>query len=54
MMEKIKLNKSVGQVVIAHGYELDPTTQYVIDFNNEIREQAAILSAVHTMGLLFQ
>lgn len=51
-MEKIKLNKSFGQVVIAHGYELDPTTQYVINLNNEIREQAAILSAVHTMGLL--
>lgn len=51
-MEKIKLNKSFGKLVMAHGYELDPTKQYIINLDNELKEQVAILDAVHTMGLL--
>ena len=50
-MEKVKLNKDMGQVVLAHGYELDPTKEYVIDFQEEFEKQTAIMMAVQTMGL---
>lgn len=51
-MKKIKLNKDFGQIVEAHGYELDPTKEYVINIKDELEEQAGILGAVQTMGLL--
>ena len=50
-MKKIKLNKDFGQIVEAHGYELDPTKKYVINISDELEEQAGILGAVQTMGL---
>ncbi|WGN89561.1 hypothetical protein [Ligilactobacillus faecis] len=50
-MEKIKLNKDFGQLVIPHGYELDPTKKYVINLENELREQENILNSVQMMGL---
>lgn len=51
-MEKIKLNKDFGKIVEAHGYKLDPTKEYVINIEDELEEQAGILRAVQTMGLL--
>ena len=51
-MQKIKLNKDFGQIVKAHGYELDPTKEYVINIQDELEEQKGILVAVQTMGLL--
>lgn len=50
-MQKIKLNKNFGKIVKAHGYELDPTKEYVINIQDESKEQSAILTAVQTMGL---
>ena len=50
-MKKIKLNKDMGQIVAAHGYELDPTEKYIINIENELNEQSAIMAAVQTMGL---
>lgn len=50
-MEKIKLNKDMGQVVLEHGYELDPTKEYVIDFDEEFEKQTAIMMTVQMMGL---
>lgn len=51
-MKKIKLNKDFGQIVKAYEYELDPTKEYVINIEDELEEQAGILRAVQTMGLL--
>lgn len=51
-MKKIKLNKDFGQIVEAHGYELDSTKEYVINIKDELEEQEGILRAVQTMGLL--
>ncbi len=50
-MEKLKLNKGLGKIVEAHGYELDVSKKYIINIENEINEQAAILTAVNAMGL---
>lgn len=50
-MKRIKLNKYFGEIVIAHGYELDPTEQYEINIMDELKQQKAILDAVRTMGL---
>ena len=49
--EKIKLNKDIGQIVVAHGYELDPVEKYIINIEDELNEQLAIMTAVRTMGL---
>ena len=50
-MKKIKLNKDLGKMVKAHGYEFDATIKYIINLKNEIEEQAAILTAINAMGL---
>lgn len=50
-MQKLKLNKNLGQLVPAHGFELDPTQKYIINVKNELEEQSAILMAIQTMGL---
>ena len=50
-MQKIKLNKEFGKAVIPSGYKLDATKQYTINFDIEIEEQMAILSAIQIMGL---
>ena len=50
-MKKIKLNKDIGKVVIAHGYELDPKEQYCIRLEDELEQQQSIFFAVTTMGL---
>lgn len=51
-MIKIKLNKDFGKIVKAHGYELDPTKEYVININDELKEQTGIMVAIQTMGLV--
>lgn len=50
-MQKLKLNKGLGQVVKAHGYELDPTKKYIINIEDELQEQSAIMASTQTMGL---
>lgn len=50
-MEKIKLNKDLGKMVEAHGYELDAKKEYIINTDDEIEEQANITATVHLMGL---
>lgn len=50
-MEKLKLNKDLGKLAEAHGYELDATKKYIINVKNEIPEQASILVAINSMGL---
>ena len=51
IVKKLKLNESMGQSVIVHGYELDATERYVIDIKHELNEQSAIITAIHTFGL---
>lgn len=50
-MKKLKLNERMGEVVVRHGYELDPTEQYVITLSDEMDKQTAIMGAVQAMGL---
>ena len=50
-MQKIKLNKDMGKIIPAHGYELDATQQYIINVKDELEHQSAILFAIQTMGL---
>lgn len=50
-MQKIKLNKNFGKIVQAHGYELVPTVEYIINIEDELKEQANIMAAVQAMGL---
>lgn len=37
-MQKIKLNKDFGQIVKAHGFELDATKKYVINMGDELEQ----------------
>ena len=41
----------MGQVVRAHGYELDTTERYVINIERELSKQSAILAVIQTIGL---
>lgn len=50
-MQKIKLNKNFGQVVVAHGYELDPAKKYIINIEDEFSQQQTILVTAQTMRL---
>lgn len=50
-MQKIKLNKNFGQIVNAHGFELDATKQYVINMEDEFEQQRNIIHAAQVMGL---
>lgn len=49
-MEKIKLNKNMGELVESHGYELNPSKEYLINLENEIETQASILQSIQIMG----
>ena len=46
----IKLNQNMGEMVAAHGYELDATKSYIIDLDAELEGQKAIISAIQCMG----
>lgn len=37
-MQKIKLNKNIGKLEIAHGYVLDPKTEYIITMMERSRK----------------
>ena len=50
-MKKLKLNENMGEVVKAHGYELDTTERYVINIEHELSEQSAIMAAIQSFGL---
>lgn len=50
-MQRIKLNKDFGQIVKAHGFELDATKKYVINIEDELEQQMDIMQAVQIMGL---
>ena len=41
----------MGQVVRAHGYELDATERYVINIERELSKQSAIMAVIQTIGL---
>ncbi len=41
----------MGQVVRAHGYELDTTERYVINIERELSKQSAIMAVIQTIGL---
>ena len=44
-MKKLKLNENMGEIVKAHGYELDAEERYVINIERELSEQSAIQAA---------
>lgn len=50
-MVNIKLNKSLGETVLSHGYELRPEQEYCICLSEEMKTQTDIFRAVHLMGL---
>lgn len=50
-MEKLKLNKDMGELVKPNGYNLDASKEYIIKLDDEIQEQISILQAVQMMGL---
>ena len=50
-MKKLKLNENMGKAVKAHGYELNTTERYVINIEDEISEQSAIITAIQSVGL---
>ena len=50
-MKKLKLNENMGEIVKAHGYELDAEERYVINIERELSEQSAIMAAIQSVGL---
>ena len=41
-MKKLKSNENMGEIVKAHGYELDAEERYVINIERELSEQSAL------------
>ena len=41
----------MGEIVKAHGYELDAEERYVINIERELSEQSAIMAAIQSVGL---
>lgn len=39
-VKKLKLNENMGEIVKAHGYELDAEERYVINIERELSEQS--------------
>ena len=50
-VKKLKLNENMGEIVKAHGYELDAEERYVINIERELSEQSAIMAARQSVGL---
>lgn len=50
-VKKLKLNENMGEIVKAHGYELDAEERYVINIERELSEQSAIMAAIQSVGL---
>ena len=49
-MKKIKLNEDSGLSISKDGYRLDSTEKYIINIENEIETQTAILASFQVMG----
>ena len=49
-MKKIKLNNTSEFKDAVGGYDLDPTQKYIIDLEEELEYQGAILNAFQIMG----
>lgn len=49
-MIKIKLNEDAGKIVSIDEYVLDPTEKYVIDIEEEMEFQKAIMRSFQIMG----
>lgn len=49
-MKKIKLNEDAGKIVSIDEYVLDPTEKYVIDIEEEMEFQKAIMRSFQIMG----
>lgn len=49
-MKKIKLNEDAGKIVSIDEYVLDPTEKYVIDIEEEMEFQIAIMRSFQIMG----
>ena len=50
-VKNLKLNENMGEIVKTHGYELDAEERYVINIEDEISEQSAIIAAIQSVGL---
>lgn len=48
-VKKLKLNENMGEIVKAHGYELDAEERYVINIERELSEQSAIMAAIQSV-----
>jgi len=49
-MKKIKLNENAGKITSVDEYVLDPTEKYVIDIEEEMEFQIAIMRSFQIMG----
>lgn len=49
-MKKIKLNENFGQITPIDEYELAPTEEYVIDVEEEIKSQWAMMKSFQIIG----
>lgn len=49
-MKKIKLNENAGKITSIDEYVLDPTEKYVIDIEEEMEFQKAIMRSFQIMG----
>lgn len=49
-MKKIKLNENAGKIMSTDEYLLDPTEKYVIDIEEEMEFQIAIIRSFQIMG----
>lgn len=50
-MQKIKLNKKIGQIEKVREFELDATKKYVINLADELEQQMSILQAMQMFGI---
>lgn len=49
-MKKIRLNQHFDKTNLSDGYELDPTEKYVINLEEEMPFQAAVMQSIELMG----
>lgn len=49
-MKRINLNQSIDKNILSDEYILDPTEKYVINIEDEIESQTAIMMAFQVMG----
>ena len=49
-MIKISLDENIGNSPITDGYTLDPTQEYIIDIEAEMKYQVALMASFQTIG----